>query len=119
MHEMMLLLQTIAVSVCQSVCLSRGTTRFHRAKTAEQIKILFAVNTPWGPRNIVLDGRPDPPQRADGNSMQLSPNHFGLLMSFCSTGRTERQATATGRVFAAQTYGSSLKQCVVADGTER
>jgi len=49
----------IAVSVCQSVCLSRGSTRLHCAKMAEQIKILFMVNTPGGPSNIVLDGGPD------------------------------------------------------------
>jgi len=29
---------------------------------AEQIKMLFGVNTPGSPRNIVLDGDPDPPQ---------------------------------------------------------
>jgi len=27
----------------------------------EQIKMLFGVNTPGGPWNIVLDGGPDPP----------------------------------------------------------
>jgi len=44
-----------------SVCLSYGSTRLHCAKTAEQIKILFGVNTLGGPRNIVLDRPPDPP----------------------------------------------------------
>jgi len=49
-----LLLPIIAVTVCQSVChpAQLGFT----AKTAEQIKILFGVNTLRGPRNIVLDG---------------------------------------------------------------
>jgi len=28
---------------------------------AEQIKMLFGVNTPDGLRNIALDGSPDPP----------------------------------------------------------
>jgi len=42
--------------VCPSVCLSRGSTRLHCAKTAERMKMLFAVNSFEGPRNIVLDG---------------------------------------------------------------
>jgi len=55
-----LLLPMITVSVC----LSRGSTRHHRAKTAKQIKILFRVNIFRGPSwNIVLDGSFDPPQR--------------------------------------------------------
>jgi len=33
-----------------SVCLSRGSTRLHCVKTAEQIKILFGVNTLGGPK---------------------------------------------------------------------
>jgi len=78
-----LLLPMFAVCVCQSVrplvCLSRGSTRLHCAITAEQIKVLFGVNTFGGPRNIVLNGGPDPSQRGEGDSMQLSPNYFGLL----------------------------------------
>jgi len=65
-----LLLPMFAVSVSLS-------TRLHRAKTAEQIR--FGVNTFGGPRNIVLDGGPDPPQRGEEDSMQPSPNYFGLL----------------------------------------
>jgi len=56
MHEM----QPI-VTDFRHVCLSRGSTRLDCAKTAEQIKSLFGVNTVGGPRNIVLDGGPDPP----------------------------------------------------------
>jgi len=56
------LLPTIAVSVC----LSRGSTHPHGAKTVERIKILFEVNTLGGPWNIVLGGGPDPPQRGGG-----------------------------------------------------
>jgi len=55
MHEM----QSIATDVrgvCQSVCLSRGSSQLRCAKTAEQIKMLFGVNTPGGPWNVVLDG---------------------------------------------------------------
>jgi len=34
---------------------------------AEQIKMLFGMNTPGGPWNIVLNvGPPDPPQRGGG-----------------------------------------------------
>jgi len=36
---------------------------------AEQIKILFGVNTPGGPWNIVLDVGPDPPQRGEGGPL--------------------------------------------------
>jgi len=42
------------------VCLSQGSSRLHCAKMAEQIKMLFGVNTPRGPRNIMLDVGPDP-----------------------------------------------------------
>jgi len=66
-HECRLLSPLFAVSVCQSVrpsvCLSRGSTRLRCAKTAEQIKILFGVNTLGCPRNTVLDGGSDPPLR--------------------------------------------------------
>jgi len=46
----------------RGVCLSCGSTRHHCAKMAEQIKMLFGVNTLVGPRNIVLDRNPDPSQ---------------------------------------------------------
>jgi len=49
----MLEMQTIVTDAC-SVYLSRGSTRLCCAKTAEQIKILFRVNTLGGPRNILL-----------------------------------------------------------------
>jgi len=52
MHEV----QTVVNDVCLSVCLSRGSARLHRAKTAEQIKMLIGVNTLAGPWNIVLHG---------------------------------------------------------------
>jgi len=47
----------------QSVCPSFGSSRLHCAKVAEQIKMLFGVNTPGDPWNIVLGVGPDPPQR--------------------------------------------------------
>jgi len=31
--------------ICQSVCLSRGSSRFHCTKMAKQVKMLFRVNT--------------------------------------------------------------------------
>jgi len=55
------LLPMIAVSVCLSVCLSRGSTRLYCAKMAERIKMLSGVNTPGSPWNIMLDGGPDLP----------------------------------------------------------
>jgi len=61
--ECSLLLPMIAVSVCLSVCLSRGTTRLHCAITTERIKMLLRVNNLGGPRDIVLHGGPDPPHR--------------------------------------------------------
>jgi len=47
-----LLLPIIPVSVCVSVCLTRHSTRLHCAETSEQM--LFGVNIPGGPWNIVL-----------------------------------------------------------------
>jgi len=49
--------------VCLSVRLSRGSSRLRCAKLAEQIKMLFGMNTPRDPWNIVLDVGPDPPHR--------------------------------------------------------
>jgi len=37
-------------SQCLSFCLSHGSTWLHCAKTAEQIKVLFGMNTPGGLR---------------------------------------------------------------------
>jgi len=41
------------LSVSQSVCLSRGSTRLIRAKTVELFEILFGVNVLGGPRDIL------------------------------------------------------------------
>jgi len=63
------------------VSVSRGSTRLHCTKTAEQIKTLFGVNTLGGPWNIVLDEDPDPPHsKGKGDSMQLSLNYCGLFV---------------------------------------
>jgi len=51
----------IKVSVCKPVCLSHDSSQLRWAKMAEQIKMLFGVNTPGGPWSIVLDVSPDPP----------------------------------------------------------
>jgi len=70
LHE----LWTIAINdpdVCKSVPL------FHAGglcKTAERIDILFVMETPRDPRNIVLDGD-------HGDSMRPLPNYFGQLLS--------------------------------------
>jgi len=84
MHEM----QSIVIDVrgvFPSVTLSHGSTRLHCAKTAEQIKILFGMNTLGAPKNIVSDGGPDPPQQGEGelyviHSMQPLPDYFELLL---------------------------------------
>jgi len=60
-----------SLSVRPPVCLSHGSTRLHCAKTAEQIKIIFMLNTFGGPRNIVLDG--DTQVNSGVCSRQLSP----------------------------------------------
>jgi len=44
MHEMLTILRDIC-GVCLSVCLSRGSSRLHCAKMAEQIKMLLGVNS--------------------------------------------------------------------------
>jgi len=56
----------VCLSVCPSVCLSRGLTRLHRAKTAERIEILFEVYMLGGPWDIVLHGSPDPYREGKG-----------------------------------------------------
>jgi len=60
MHDIQTIVTNVHGGVCQSV-LSCGSVRLHCAKAAEQIKMLFGVNTPVGPWNIVLDSVPDPP----------------------------------------------------------
>jgi len=58
MHQM----RTIVVddpSVCQAV------SRAECLKTAEQIDVLFGVNTSADPRNIVSDGSPYPPRQGE------------------------------------------------------
>jgi len=74
-HEM----QTI-VTDDLVVCLSRGSTRLYSAKVTERIEMLFGVNTPAGPRNIVLDVGPDLSTARGIDSMQSLPNYFGLLL---------------------------------------
>jgi len=64
MHEMQTVVTDVR-GVCLSVCLSRGSTRLYCAKTDKRIKMLFGVNTPGSPWNIVLDMglNPPPPDR--------------------------------------------------------
>jgi len=59
MHEMQTIVTDVS-GVCLSVCLSCGSAWLHCAKMAEQIKILFGLNTLGDLRNIVLDSGPDP-----------------------------------------------------------
>jgi len=76
MHEMQAIATDIR-GVCQSVCLSRGSTRLHCAKTGETDQDPLWSEHPWSSRNIVLDGGPDLSLRWKGkaHSMQLSPNY--------------------------------------------
>jgi len=60
MHEMQAIVADVR-GVCPSVCLSRGSTRLHCAKTAKHIKVLFRLNTLGGPRKTVLDRGPHRP----------------------------------------------------------
>jgi len=54
-----------------------------RLNSAEQIKMLFGVNTFGGPGNIVLDGGPDPPTTRGGG---FNAAFAGLLWPFvCDT----------------------------------
>jgi len=73
MHEMQSIV-TSDCSVCQSVCLSRASTRLHCTKTAERIQMLSGVNSPGGPWNIVLHG------------VQISPQRRGVEESFVNCG---------------------------------
>jgi len=47
--------------VCVCVCVSRGSSQLRCAKTAEQIKMLFGVNTVGVSGTLCLHGGPDPP----------------------------------------------------------
>jgi len=61
MHEMQKIV-TDDLGVCLSVSLSvchAAQLSFDCAKMAEQIKMLFGVNTRGGLRNMVLDGGPN------------------------------------------------------------
>jgi len=56
---------------------------------AEQIKMLFGVNTPGNPRNIVLKVVPDPPQRRGGGPvLNFGTPIFGTAeardLTFCA-----------------------------------
>jgi len=57
MHE----LQIISTTVPVAWCVSQSVMCLHPVKTAEQIEVLFWLETFGGPRNIVLDGGPNPP----------------------------------------------------------
>jgi len=57
MHEVRLLLSIVAVYASLDVT---PLNSLHCAKTVERIKILFEMNNPVGPGNIVLHGGPDP-----------------------------------------------------------
>jgi len=79
MHEMLTIVTGVR-SVCLSVSLSCGSSRLHSAKMAEQIKMLFGVNTLGSLWNIVLEMGPDPPtQRGRGHFGAPSYLQNGLI----------------------------------------
>jgi len=62
-------MRTIAIDdpvawVSQSVSLS--VTHVGCAKTAERIDVLFGLESPGDPRNILLHGGPHPPRQGEG-----------------------------------------------------
>jgi len=57
--------------IAVSVCLSRGSTRLHRAETVKWIKMPFGVNTHGGPLNIVLDGGSDLSHREGSHDLLI------------------------------------------------
>jgi len=75
------MLPMFAVSVClsvrqsvrQSVCLSRGSPLLHCAKMAEQIKMLFGVNTPGVHETLCYMWVLIPPERGRGPLYILGP----------------------------------------------
>jgi len=83
----------IEVSVCLSDCLS--VTQLNSAslskKTAERIKMLLAVNTLGGPRDIVLHGGPDTSTNRGketyfyilGPPAPISPERLKIDLKFC------------------------------------
>jgi len=75
MHEMQPIVTGVR-GVCPSVCLSRGSTRLHSAKTAELIKMLLGVNTPGGRRNVLLEGVLIPHRWGRENDSKM--DHKGL-----------------------------------------
>jgi len=79
MHEMQAIV-TDDPGVCLFVC--HVAQLDFTAKLAEQIKMLFGVNTLGDPWNILLDGDPDPPQRGEGASMHPPSDYFGLLFRY-------------------------------------
>jgi len=80
MHEMQTIVTDIR-GVRQSVCLSRGSTRLHCAKTAEQIKMLFGVNSLGSQENIVLERSPDLPS-ARKMGIRCSLRHITLASCY-------------------------------------
>jgi len=77
----------VCPSVCQSVRKSVcHAARLNCAKTAEQIKIPFGVNTAGGPRNAVLDGGPDLPQLGKGIRRNLRQITLASCSSFDNLG---------------------------------
>jgi len=65
-------LDSMIQGICQSV------TRLRCAKTAERIKVLLGMETPWDPKHCTRRGSRFPPT----DSMQPSPNYFSFFTIF-------------------------------------
>jgi len=73
---------------CLSICLLRGSSQLHLAKMAEQIKMLFGVNTLGGTWNIVLDmGRRPPFKFRDPLRISGMAETRDLKFCMCIEGR--------------------------------
>jgi len=97
MHEMLTVI-TDVYSVCLFVRLFVGSSRLYCTKMAKQIQMLFGMNTPGGPRNIVLDVGPDP----------LTERGRGLTFKCWDPPPISRTAEATALTFSVPMDGWEL-----------
>jgi len=94
---------SVSLSVRQSVCLSRGSTRLHCAKAAERIKVLSGKKT-LGAHETLLCWGPDPPHRGGGD----------LLLNF----RTPRISGTTGATWPTFNFWNRLQISGTATASE-
>jgi len=112
-----LFLPMFAVSECQSVCVrpSCGSIRRHCAKIAEQIKILFWLNTPGGPMEHCVGWGSWSPTNRGGrhtfifwNYPRISRTPQARLEILCADGA---QGALTKTTQKSATWQSGMKSC--------